>query len=234
VDLRRAQNKEYQQLAEHADVKAIVSLLFNGKNARGPIALFLRDHASKHHPHLSRMFFGLGLRLSQKLPKEQAQTIVATLEKFYYDAMTDEDLNRKRGMLLEMLVRSYLKPRYAVQECMMQCHAYERGKSRRRINTEEVDVCAWSDDEEMGEAYECKTNPFFLTAEDCDNLVGLADACEPFAQAFRLGAVSFEVKDEVEYRLEGLEADLRIRSIGWNNWDDLHDDPITASKRERP
>ncbi len=225
MHLRRAGNAAYQQLAVDSDVITVARILVQEIDARGPVAAVIRGQVGKPSTDFATMMKGLAIRLSGNT---QSQFILSALQAFYDNAQSSDEVNMRRGMVLELATYLLISKYYLPQECMMQCHVYAQHNASRRVNMKEVDICAWNAEAFTGEAYECKTKPYHIFKEDCDSLVAIQVESEAYAEGFRIGVVSYDSTTEVEKRLDALSADARLLPFGWDSLDDLTD-PIGAN-----
>lgn len=221
MQLQPAGNDAHQRLASDLGVRNVLALILQDKVARGRIIGFLRANSENYFDGLQYSLDGLRLSLGITHAADQIQAIITVLTEFYAYAHKHKDLDKKRGRLVELFAYAFIREFYEPEECLMNCHALSRAIPRKRLNHTELDLCAWSESNLSGEAYECKVQPYGLESSDFTNIITLADECHSYATAFQIGVVSFEARREVKKRLRHLAADPRIVPFGWDTIADL-------------
>lgn len=228
--IRPAWTKEMQALAHDPHVVAVVdAALIPG--ALGTVAEILRNYVEPQSEKLDHALEGAVQVLSTVQARATALRVVETLRALYNGAPSAEDLAKKRGKVLELLVFRCVAQFYAEGECHTDCCVSGSGEHYRRLEGREFDICAW-DNDAKGEAYECGVRPNKLAAQDYTALATLTKAImDEYGDRhpwFRPGFVSFEHSRHVKRLIEELgpaagdphlEAD--IEAFGYNNLMDL-------------
>ncbi len=151
-----------------------------------------------------------GIRSSEEQAIELAGTITDTVRRLYANATDQADLNKRRAKVVELTLYRRVSRYYAAGECMADCLVEPTVDNEyfNDIAGREFDLCAWSEPNLQGEAYECAMRPDNLEYRDCRALINLwyAVAAEHEGDDiwFRMGLVSFHLSKYMHQRVKML------------------------------
>jgi len=243
-----AWTKQMQALGENTDVQAVAEAA-SLPGTLDTVARLIRDHDGSNPDIFRYALTGAYKYLQEDIDAalqraghsssgaEIAERVEATIQAvrtMYANAADENDLGKRRGKILELLVYRRIKDFYDEGDCQLDCMIIGSNAHYEKLDGREFDVCAWDEARTEGEAYECAVRPYGLLHRDCQALVMLSMAVqEEYTEAgrepwFRIGLVCFERRQNMMARVRKLaktqterdQFDL-IEAYGWDNLDTI-------------